>query len=135
MTKHGKKSGMHSQMSTCFLKVHLILRQRVLSPLWWMVIIRYQFGITLLYLLSRQTAQMDTQFLFNRLISGEVSFLYQQINNITIVWHKSPRQNVLIQESHLIIKEDKIVPLYHRNIRNPKEIHFVKDKPVFVKTF
>lgn len=60
--------------------------------------------------------------LFARLASNRTPYAYQETENNIILWTRSPRPGVIIQESHLWKKNGELIPVSHANINSPEEM-------------
>ncbi len=60
--------------------------------------------------------------LFKMLINGQIRAFYTRSKKSMTVWHKSTRDGVLVQESHLWIKDGELIPTYHADINSFKEL-------------
>ena len=56
--------------------------------------------------------------LFDSLVSGKINAFYQRTNHNMIIWHRSTREGVLVQESHACFINGEFIPCYHANINS-----------------
>lgn len=54
--------------------------------------------------------------LYNKLLTGEIKTFYQRTKHNLIIAHKSTRPGVIIQISHLWIRNGELIPSMHTNI-------------------
>lgn len=69
-----------------------------------------------------QDHEIIFNILFNRLESGKIDYFKQETATHLILWTRSPRNGVKVQESHAWKLNGEIIPLSHQNINSPKEI-------------
>lgn len=60
--------------------------------------------------------------LFCMLINGQIKTFYTRSKNHMTIWHLSTRENVLVQESHLWIRDGELLPTYHADINSFEEL-------------
>jgi hypothetical protein len=59
---------------------------------------------------------------YDALVSGRINYFYQKTKHHLIAWHKSTRENVLIQESHAVFLNGEFTPIRHANINSFAEM-------------
>lgn len=55
---------------------------------------------------------------FNRVVSGQVGVIYQRIPGHIVIVSRSTRAGYILQISHAWIKDGKIIPTGHANIKD-----------------
>ncbi len=58
------------------------------------------------------------QTVFNRVVSGKVGVIYQRIPGHIVIISRSTRAGYILQISHAWIKDGKIIPTGHANIKD-----------------
>ena len=66
--------------------------------------------------------EAEIQKFYDALVNGEIHCFYQKNKYHFIIWHKSTRENVLIQESHAVFLNGEFTPIRHANINNFAEM-------------
>lgn len=60
--------------------------------------------------------------LFTKLVSGDLAYFKQETKTSLIVWHRSTRPGVLVQESHIWKRNGELIPLSHQNINSLRDL-------------